>query len=189
MSCESFGEFRFNLGRRFNHPSRSKDGLSLSNGLNSLIISSRGFECYISLLEIMSCESFGDFKFNFGCLLLGQRRDCHFEMALTHLLLVLEVRNAKVAYRNSCLVNLLMSLNLTLGASFKIKGGFIVLMALTHLLSVLEVQDVKLAHRKCCLVNLLMSLNLTMGASFKVKGGSIIFNGLNSLIISYTGLD
>ena len=110
-------------------------------------------------------------------------------MALSHLLLVLEVWNAKVAYRNSCLVNLLMSLNLTLGASFKIKGGSIVLMALTHLLSVLEVQDVKLAHRKCCLVNLLMSLNLTMGASFKVKGGSIIFNGLNSLIISYTGLD
>ena len=41
------------------------------------------------------------------------------------LFLVLEVLNIKLAYRKSCLANLLLILDLTLGASFKVKGGFI----------------------------------------------------------------
>ena len=41
------------------------------------------------------------------------------------LLLVIEVSNVKLAYRKSCIANLLVILNLTLDASFKVKGGSI----------------------------------------------------------------
>ena len=41
------------------------------------------------------------------------------------LLLVLEVWNVKLAYWKSCLANILVILDLTLGASFKVKGGSI----------------------------------------------------------------
>ena len=71
----------------------------------------------------MSCESFGEFRFNLGRLLQGQRMVYHFLMALTHLLSVLEVLNVILAYWKSCLVNLLVILNSTLGAFFLVKGG------------------------------------------------------------------
>ena len=73
----------------------------------------------------MSCECFGDFRFELGSLLQGQRRVYHILMSLTRLLSVLEVWNVKLAYRKSCLANLLVISDLTLGASFKVKGGCI----------------------------------------------------------------
>ena len=45
--------------------------------------------------------------------------------ALTVLLSVLEVWNVKLAYRKSCVANLLVILDLTLGDSFKVKEGSI----------------------------------------------------------------
>ena len=70
----------------------------------------------------MGNQPFEDFRFELGRLLQGQRRVYHFKLDLTPLLSVLEVANVKLAYRKSCIADLMVILDLTLGASFKVKG-------------------------------------------------------------------
>ena len=78
----------------------------------------------------------------------------------------------KPTYRKSWAGNLLMSSDLTLDPSFKVKRGYPNLKVLiTHLLMGLEVCNVKPTYRKSWSGNLLMWLDLTLGPSFKVKRG------------------
>ena len=76
-------------------------------------------------------------------------------MLITHLLLVLEVRDDKPTYRKSLAGNLLVWSDLTL----------------THLLLVLEVRDDKPTYRKSWPGNPFVWSDLTLGPSFKVKRG------------------
>ena len=90
----------------------------------------------------MSCESFGDIRLDIGRFLQGQMSVNHFKMDVTPLLSVLEVWNVKLAYRKSCLVNLLMildDLGHLLQGQRRVYHFYI---AFSPLLSVLEVWNV-----------------------------------------------
>ena len=71
----------------------------------------------------MGRESFGVVRFHLGPLLQGQMRIAKLKVLITHLLLVIEIWDDKPTYRKSWGGNLLVSANLTLGLSFKVKRG------------------------------------------------------------------
>ena len=78
-------------------------------------------------------------------------------MLITCLLLILGVSDGKPAYRKSWAGNLLEWSDLTLGPSFKVKGGYPNLkLLITHLLLVVEVWDGKPTYRKSWAGNLLV---------------------------------
>ena len=68
-------------------------------------------------------NSFGVIRFDLGPLLQGQTRIAQIKSAITRLLLVVEVWDGKPTYGKSWVENLLVWLDLTLGASFKVKRG------------------------------------------------------------------
>ena len=111
-------------------------------------------------------------------------------MPITLLLLVLEVWDGKPTYRKSWAGNLLVWSDLTLGPSFKVKGGEPNLKVLiTRLLLVLEVWDGKPTYRKSCTGNLLVWSDLTLGPL--LQGQTRIAkhkSAYNSLIIGPRGL-
>ena len=71
----------------------------------------------------MGCESFAMVRFDLGPLLQGQTRIAKLKVLITRLFLVLEVWDGKPTYRKPWAGNLLVWLDLTLGSSFKVKGG------------------------------------------------------------------
>ena len=97
----------------------------------------------------MGWESFDVVRFDLWHLLQGQTRITKLKILITHLLLVLEACNVKLAYRKLWAGNLLMWSDLTLGPSFKVKQGQPNLKLLTTgLLLILNVCNVKPIYRK-----------------------------------------
>ena len=118
----------------------------------------------------MDWESSGVVRFDLGSLLRGQTRIAKLNMLITRLLLVLEVWDSIPTYRKSWAGNLLMSPDLTLDPSFKVRQGYPNLKVLIScLLLVLEVCNVTPTYWKSWAKNLLMWLDFTLGSSFKVK--------------------
>ena len=75
----------------------------------------------------MSYESFDDIKFDLGPFLQGQMGSIFLQGPKSRLLLLLEVFNVKPTHSISCPMNLLMTKNLTLDLSFKVKQSHLVL--------------------------------------------------------------
>ena len=71
----------------------------------------------------MGWESSDAVRFQLGPLRQGQMRILKVKVLKTHLLFVLEVCNVKPTSRKSWAGNLLISLDFTLGPSFKVKRG------------------------------------------------------------------
>ena len=95
----------------------------LKSAYNSLIIGHRSLGWYTNIWEIMGWESSGVLRFNLGPLLQGQMRIAKLKVLITRLLLVIEIWHDKLTYRKSWGGNLLVSTDLTLGPSFKVKQG------------------------------------------------------------------
>ena len=96
-------------------------------------------------------------RFNLGLLLQGQTRIPKVKCAYNWLIIVLQVLDGKPTYRKSWAGNLLVWSDLTLGSSFKVKGGERNLKVLiTCLLLVLEVWDGKPTYSKSWAGNLLV---------------------------------
>ena len=71
----------------------------------------------------MGSESFGVVGFDLVLLLQGQTRIANLEVLITPLLLVVEVWDGKPTCRKLWAGILLVWSDLTLGSSFKVKGG------------------------------------------------------------------
>ena len=71
----------------------------------------------------MGSESFDVIRFDLGPLLPGQTRIPKLKSAITRLLLVVQIWDAKPTYRKSWALNLLMWSDFTLDPSFKVKRG------------------------------------------------------------------
>ena len=71
----------------------------------------------------MDWESHGVVGFDLGPSFLVKQGESNLQVLVTHLLLVLEVWDGKPTYRKSWAGNLVVSLDLTLDPSFKVKRG------------------------------------------------------------------
>ena len=70
--------------------------------------------------ETISCESFGDVRFDLGPLLLGQTM-LNIKVLVYCLLVVLEVCSVKPPFRKSLAANLMVVSDLILDHSFKVR--------------------------------------------------------------------
>ena len=175
--CEYFWSLCSNWLCRFlnrcRHPHYHHAVINKSASI-SLIIFSRGLQCTVNFLEIISYKSFGDVRFNLVTYFKVKLGRVNIKVPLSLLLLVLDVSNIQATFKKSDAVNLLVMSDLTLDCFSKSTQGWVnIKVLICRLLSVLGVSNVQSTFRKPYATNLLLMSDLTLDRSFKVKLGMV----------------